>query len=210
MKAVLAAAVLCLICAGCSFDYGDSKAGSGKPDIVMQNVEYVRVRNAEPLVRFEAEYAERYEERKIMNLENFSFEQFENKGTEINAVGKAGEASVELESGNIKLTGGVLIAVESEDVTIETSSLHWKDREKQLTADADDEVEIRRTDGTVFTGRGFSADARERTWQFSSGAEGSYVDKPADADEEPGVPETESEQDELSADETDGNGDRAS
>ena len=174
--------VLLLICvlSACSFDYGNTKSDRTKPDIVMRDVEYVRVRNADPLVRFEAEYAERYEEKKIMNLDNFSFDQFENHGTEINAAGKAGEASVELDSGNIKLSGGVRIAVETEDVTIETVSLQWQDKEKQLTGNSDDLVIIMRSDGTTFTGRGFSADARERTWTFTGGAEGSYVDESDD------------------------------
>jgi len=83
---------------------------------------------------------------------------------------------VELDSGNIKLSGTVRIAVESEDITIETATLQWKDKEKQLSGPPDDTVDIYRSDGTSFTGTGFSANARERTWIFTSGAEGSYVD----------------------------------
>ena len=175
--------VICIIFAACSFDYGNTKPDSSKPDIVMRDVEYVRVRGGDPLVRFQAEYAERFEEKKIMNLESFSFEQFENHGTEINAIGKAGEASVELDSGNIKLSGTVRIAVESEDITIETATLQWKDKEKQLSGPPDDTVDIYRSDGTSFTGTGFSANARERTWIFTSGAEGSYVDDNDDNDD---------------------------
>ena len=167
----------CILLAACSFDYGNNKDGAEKPDIVMRNVEYVRVRGGDPLVRFEAEYAERYEEKKIMNLREFQFEQFENKGEEINATGQAGEASIELDSGNIDLSAGVRISVDSEDVTIETAALHWRDKERQLRGNPDDEVQIKRTDGTIFTGMGFFADARERTWEFLYGAHGSYVDE---------------------------------
>ena len=168
--------IFCIAFAACSFDYGDTKPENDKPDIIMHDVEYVRVRGGEPLIRFQAEYAERYEERNVMNLENFHFEEFNNGGAEVNATGKAGEASIELGPGNIQLSGGVWIAIESEDITIETSSLQWKDREKELSGLPDDEVEIRRSDGTGFTGRGFSANARDRTWEFSAGAEGSYFD----------------------------------
>ena len=164
-----------LVFSACSFDYGNAETKNEKPDIVMRDVQYVRVRGGDPLVRFEAEYAERYEEKKLMILETFSFEQFENQN-EINAAGKAGEASVELDSGNIKLTGGVHISVESEDVIIETSALNWHDREKQLSGNSGDAVEIFRSDGTGFTGRGFSASVRDRTWVFSGGANGVYVD----------------------------------
>ena len=196
---IFAAPVFCLIFAvfsACSFDYGNTKTDNEKPDIVMRDVEYVRVRNGDPLARFQAEYAERYEEKKLMNLENFSFEQFENHAAEINATGSAGEASMELDSGDISLTGGVQIAVESEDITINTYSLQWKDKEKQLMGPADDTVDIFRSDGTSFTGRGFSANARERTWSFSSGAEGSYIDNNDDNNENIDAEEIDSELDE--------------
>ncbi|MCL2833914.1 MAG: LPS export ABC transporter periplasmic protein LptC [Treponema sp.] len=168
--------VSAFLSAACSFDYGNTKAGSDKPDIVMRDLEYVRVRGGDPLVQFKADYAERYEEKKMMNLQDFSFEQFENHGSQINATGSAGNASVETDSGNLELGGGVKIAVESEDITIETNSLQWKDKEKILTAPDEGRVDIQKSDGTSFTGSGFSANAREKTWVFNSGAEGSYYD----------------------------------
>ena len=175
----------CLFFAACSFDYGNSQSESGKkPDIVMENVEYVRFRSGNPQMRFQAESAERYEERQTMNLREFTFEQFENQGTEINAIGRAGEALVELDTGNISLSGGVRIEIDSEDVIMETSGLHWHDAEKQLSGWEDDEVEIYRSDGTSFIGRGFSANIRYRTWEFTAGAQGYYVDKDDDEEDE--------------------------
>jgi hypothetical protein len=156
----------------------------------MRDVEYVRVRGGDPVVRFKAESAERYEEKQIMNLRNFSFEQFENHSDEIDAVGKAGKASVALDSGNINLGGGVRISVESEDITIETPGLDWLDKEHHLVGSPTGEVDINRSDGTKFSGRGFSADTRSRTWTFSSGVGGSYVEK--DDDEEEGEEEEQS------------------
>jgi LPS export ABC transporter protein LptC len=154
----------------------------------MEDVEYVRVRGGDPQVRFMAENAERYENRQTMNLKKFAFEQFENNGVEINASGSAGEAKVELDSGNIELGGGVRIAVDSEDITIETSRLDWRDKERSLKGAPNGEVEIYRSDGTSFSGRGFTADARLRTWEFTSGVSGSYTetDDEEDADEEAG------------------------
>ena len=161
----------------CSFDYGTSREGdNAKPDIVMENVEYVRIRGGDPTMRFRAELAERFEERQIMSVRNITFEQFENRGTEINAMGQAGMGRIELDTGNVRLSNGVLMEVESEDIIIETSGLQWIDNEKQLYGEGTNEVEIHRSDGTRFTGRGFSANIRERTWEFTSGAEGSYVD----------------------------------
>jgi LPS export ABC transporter protein LptC len=160
----------------CSFDYGASGASdTGKPDIVMSDVEYVRVRDAEPVVRFQAEKAERWESRRTMGLEEFSFEQFENNGAEINAAGRAGNASVELDTGNIQLGNGVSIDIDSEDITIETGRLDWNDKERILSGPEGEEVRVFRPDGTAFTGHGFTASARSRTWTFSGEVSGSYT-----------------------------------
>ncbi|MDR1862934.1 MAG: LPS export ABC transporter periplasmic protein LptC [Treponema sp.] len=173
----------------CSFNYDISPdEDTSQPDIVMRDVEYVRIRGGDPVVRFKAESAERYEDRQTMNLRNFSFDQFENHGDEINASGSARDAAVELDSGNIRLNGGVRIAVDSEDITIETAGLEWRDKEKFLSAEPEAPVEISRSDGTRFTGIGFSADIRSRTWEFTGGAGGSYTDTgDEDEEEEEGV-----------------------
>jgi len=183
--------VMGLISVSCTFDYGEDKDGEkNRPDIVMENIEYVRVRKGDPLARFQAEHAERWEDRQTMELKYFSFEQMD--AETINAEGKAGAAVVQLGSGDISLKNGVRINVESEDVIITTAGLEWKDKEKILSGGELDEVEIERSDGTKFFGRGFSADARNRTWAFSGEVKGSYVEK-EDEDEEKADDEAESE-----------------
>ncbi|MDR2101654.1 MAG: LPS export ABC transporter periplasmic protein LptC [Treponema sp.] len=167
---------LLIILGACSFDYGTSESDSDdQPTIIMRDVEYVRVRDGDPLVRFRAETAERYEKRQTMELQNFSFEQFTSHGEDINATGRAGSASVELDSGDIYLGGGVRIAVDSEDITIATDLLNWQDKERILSGEETAPVDIHRSDGTSFTGIGFSAHTRERTWNFEYGVSGSYV-----------------------------------
>ena len=162
----------------CSFDYG---AGQGseeeRPDIVMEKIEYARVRKGDLLARFQAEHAERWEDRQIMELWDFSFEQMEDHGETVNVEGTAGAAEVQIGSGDIVLSGGVRISIESEDITISTAGMEWKDKEKTLTGDPEDEVEVQRSDGTSFTGIGFSADIRSRTWSFSGEVKGSYVEE---------------------------------
>ena len=166
-----------LLLASCSFDYGDSAGDDGnKPDIVMEKLEYVRFRGGDPKVRFQAEYAERWEESQTMALRNFVFEQFEDKGDTVNAEGRAGSATVLLRSGDISLTRGVRISIDSEDVTIRTAGLEWKDKERTLTGASGYEVDVERSDGTTFSGRGFFADARNRTWVFSGEVKGKYVE----------------------------------
>jgi LPS export ABC transporter protein LptC len=179
-----AVCLLAVLFAACSFNYGEAGAEEAGPDIVMRDVEYVRVENGDPLVRFRAGEAERWEKRQTMELDGFSFEQFENSGEDVNAKGSAGAAHVELSSGNIDMTETVRLEVSSEDFTLETAALSWQDAERRLYGGADDVVDIQRSDGTFFRGGGFSADIRSRTWTFSGGVEGSWVYEEEAAEEE--------------------------
>jgi LPS export ABC transporter protein LptC len=174
--------MIIMLSASCTFDYGQNESsGDDKPDLIMENVKYVRVRSADPKVRFQAERAERYEKKGIMELSNFTFEQFGDHGNDVNAAGWVASASVEIDSGNISMGGGVRIEVESEDIAIETTRLEWKDEERTLFSGEDDEVNIYQTNGTKFTGVGFHAYARSHSWEFTNGAVGIYI---SDDDEE--------------------------
>jgi len=179
--------LIALLLLACSFDYGNTNGGEkGLPDIVMDSVEYVRVRSLDPQARLQAERVERYEERRVMELKNFSFEQFGNHGEEINASGRAGSALFEIDSGDIRMEDGVRLEVESEDIAIETKQLEWKDKERTLTGGTSDEVHVYQDNGTSFTGIGFQANARTRSWSFSSTVNGTYIhDDAEDAEEAP-------------------------
>ena len=177
-----------LLLVACSFDYSDLvEEGVDRPDIVMENLEYVRVRGGEHLVRFRADRAERWEDRRAMELWDFYFEQLEHneEGIEANAEGRAGAASVQLDTGNVFLRDGVRINIESEDIIITTGEIEWRDRERILFSAADKEVGIERSDGTSFIGIGFTANIRERTWGFTGVVSGTYVEEDdEEADEE--------------------------
>ena len=179
--AVLFAATLLM---SCSFDYGDrTVAERDMPDIIMENVEYVRVRSWDIQARFLAERAERFEERGLMELRNFSFEQFGNQG-EVDAFGRAGSASVELDSMDIFMADWVRLEVESEEIAIETVQLEWRDRPRILLGASNEEVHITREDGTSFAGVGFRADARQRTWEFAGAVMGTYVHEDDEEEED--------------------------
>jgi LPS export ABC transporter protein LptC len=150
----------------------------------MENVEYVRIRSGNPQARFMAQRAERYEERQIMELAKFTFEQFGQYGEEVNAYGQAGTATIEIDSGDIRLGEGVRIEVESEDIIIETKWLQWKDKDRLLSTGENEEVNIFQVSGTSFTGIGFKADARKRSWEFSGGVSGTYIHEDKEEDNE--------------------------
>ena len=174
-----------LITLSCTFDYGELEPSERElPDLVMVNVEYIRVRSADPIAKVQAERAERYEKQGVMKLENFTFEQYGDKGHEVNTQGGAGNASVDINSGDITMTNGVRLEVESEDIVIETSQLDWKDETHILSTGAEDEVDIYRENGTHFTGTGLTANARSRSFEFSGGVGGSYIQEDDESEEQ--------------------------
>lgn len=176
-------ASLLALLAACTFDYGEQNStDTDQPDIVMENVEYVRIRSGDPVARFRAERAERYEKRHVMQLKRFAFEQFGSHGEETNALGRVGGATVEIDTNNISMYDGVRIDVDSEDLAIETDRLEWKDKERFLLGGAGGEVHIFQKSGTHFIGVGFQADTRKRTWEFTGGVSGSYIYDEEDED----------------------------
>jgi len=178
MKKRLKPAAVCafiLLINSCTFDYGETESQERNlPDLVMENVEYVRVRSADPIASFEAERAERYEKRGLMTLENFSFVQYGSRGQSANVTGKAGNASVHIETGDISMVNGVRLEIESEDIIIETQQIDWKDDQKILSSGENNEVVIYQQNGTSITGIGLHADAQRRTWEFTGPVSGVY------------------------------------
>ena len=186
----LAAAVVLSVLAGaCTFDYGDLSAGDreNEPDLIMRGLEYVRVRDGNPSIRVQADSAERFEDARIMKIRDLRFEQYAPNDPEANALGSAGSARIDLATGNAVLRDGVRVVVPSEDLSITTRSLDWDDETRYLAGDPEVPVRIERGDGTSMTGSGFFADTRSRTWEFTGGVQGVFVeedDEPPDA----GVP----------------------
>ncbi|MDR0375033.1 MAG: LPS export ABC transporter periplasmic protein LptC [Treponema sp.] len=167
-----------LLLFACSFDYGVAAIEeSEQPDLIMNEVEYVRVRNGDPIVRFKADTAERYEKKQIMSVQEFEFEQFQNHGEEVNVQGNVGAAHIEIDTGNIQMRDGIRIDVISDDISITTNTLFWEDKSRAISAGKEDEVRIERSDGTSFSGKGFSANAREQIFTFDGGIQGVYFEE---------------------------------
>jgi len=159
----------------CTFDYGDKESfGDDKPDLIMENVEYVRVRSANPLAKLQAERVERYEKKSMVKLQNTTFEQYDEQGKEINISGKTGNATVEIDTGNIFMDRNVRIEVKKEDIILETYRLEWIDESKHLSTGDNNEVFVYRQNGTGFTGIGLQSDARKRSWEFIGRVSGTY------------------------------------
>jgi LPS export ABC transporter protein LptC len=168
----------------CTFDYGDKDAeDDALPDLIMENVEYVRVRSADPFARIQADRFERYEKQKLAKLENVVFEQYGDRGEEINVYGKAGSAVVNIESGDIFMDKNVNLEVRTEDITLETYQLEWKDEFRSIFPGEKNETFLYRENGTRFTGIGLQANARLRSWEFLGSINGVYVHEDDDEEE---------------------------
>jgi LPS export ABC transporter protein LptC len=167
----------------CTFDYGDKDSeGDDLPDMIMENVEYVRVRAADPLARLQADRFERYEKQNLAKLENVTFEQYGEHGEEINVYGKAGRATVYIESGDILMDENVNLEVRTEDIILETYQLEWKDETRSIFTGEKNETFIYKENGTRFSGIGLQANARLRAWEFLGSINGVYIHD--DEDEE--------------------------
>jgi hypothetical protein len=159
----------------CSFDYTTMQSeDEALPDITMETLEWVRVRDGNPVARLQAETGDRYEKIHIMELKNYSFEQYDVISGNVDSAGEGGAVKIELESGNLKMSDDISINVESEEIKLDAEDLEWRDKEHVLSSGQYSQVHITGEKGTDFSGAGFSADVRSRTWLFSAGASGDY------------------------------------
>ncbi|MCL1814314.1 MAG: LPS export ABC transporter periplasmic protein LptC [Treponema sp.] len=173
--------LFCILLAACSFNYDTVTQDDNESSLIMENTEYTRMVKGNPEIQIRAEEVRRYETKHSMELDNFSFEQYnaapERQETipDINARGSAAQARIETDTNNLFIAGGVNIEVISENITIETEELSWQDGDRILRAPG--MVNITRTDGTTLKGTGFTAEARTRSWEFESSVEGLVVEE---------------------------------
>jgi hypothetical protein len=134
-----------------------------------------------PVVRVRSEEARRYEAKHAMEMDGFSFEQYnptppeDGENPDVNVRGSGGSVTIETDSGNLSMTGGVSIDVRSEDLSLSAESLSWEDKERLFSAPG--EVTVTRSDGTRLSGRNLSADTRKREWRFEEEVAGDIVEE---------------------------------
>jgi LPS export ABC transporter protein LptC len=183
------AALAGLLLSGCSFDYGSlsEESDSTIPDLVMTDVEYVRVQDGKPVVRLQAAKISRYDKDKRMEVEFPRFAQYAADGSE-GSRGGASSATVDIESGDVVLSGGVVLSVPGEDVHLETDRLDWLDKDRVLAGGDEVPLLVKRGDGSYLSGPGFRVDSRSKRWSFSGAVSGTYVDEADESADESGEP----------------------
>jgi len=183
--ALFLAAASLFFAADCSFNYEDGmQTDLDLPDISMTRLDYVRMKSGQRQIRLTAESGDRYDDKQFMNLHEYTFAQYMSSTGDVDAAGWGGFAHVELGALDVKMTDGISIVADSDDIELEANTLDYRDNAKTLKSDKDETVIIRRQNGTDFSGKGFSADVRARTFEFTSGVEGVYVYDENDEEEE--------------------------
>jgi LPS export ABC transporter protein LptC len=177
--ALLAAGFLAagFLAAGCSLDYqlaDDAKTAEGIPDTVAIGLVHKVHRGGRLSLQLEASRAETYNATNTTILSQAHFVEYDGEGATATE-GKADKVVFHSDTENAEISGSVRVRSSSESGDVSAQSLAWLNKEKKLTAPADDKVTISRDDGTFITGRGFVGDFRSRQVTFSGPVEGRYV-----------------------------------
>ncbi len=174
---ILPVAIL-LVAPACSFDYSSvSESKSEGPDLVMQDVDYVRVRDGKIALHMQADQIDRFEKKRLLQVQNIRFEQFSKENSSPEAVGSAGYAQFWTATSDASFAEGVRITVSSENLSVESSTLQWNNDQKKLFGPQNDQVLLKRKDGSILSGKGFSADGRSKSWTFAGPVSGVYQEE---------------------------------
>ena len=152
----------------------EEKAAESIPDTVAIGLVHKIHKDGRLALQLEAARAETYTARKETVISEARFIEYDEKG------GKATEGSARhlvfhTETENAEISGKVRLHSASEEAGVAAESFAWQNKEKKLTAPADEIVVIRKDDGSYISGRGFMGDFKTRRVMFSGPVEGRYV-----------------------------------
>lgn len=178
----LALAILApaLLLASCSFDYDSAKdpeaLEESVPNSVQINYEHTVVENSQVVFRLRAGRAEYYSASNEIRLSNVSFAEYSPKDGTILTTGSAASAVFHTDTSNAELSGSFSVNSSANKARLSGDYLAWDDSRRVLEGRSDGSVSLSKDDGSWVTGRGFSADARSRSFAFSGRTEGYLVD----------------------------------
>jgi LPS export ABC transporter protein LptC len=167
-----------LLSAACSLDYqaatSEEQTAEGFPDTVATDLVHRIHRDGRLSLQLEAARAETFNSRNETILKKAHFIEFDTTGGKATE-GNADRVVYHMDSENAEISGAVSVhsAAEKGDVSAET--LAWTNKEKRLSAPPDEQVFIRKDDGSFISGRGFQGDFRTRQVSFAGPVRGAYV-----------------------------------
>lgn len=163
---------------GCSLDYSDARIAEDiteeTPDTILINFTHTIVTNGKVSVILKAERAETFGKRKQVVLKNAHFLEFDEEGSVLTE-GSADEAIFYTDSEDAHISGSIFIYSPEEETGIYAESFSWTKDGKKLQANPEDQVTLKKDDGSYVEGKGFKADFRKKKLEFSSEVRGRYV-----------------------------------
>ena len=171
---------LAAVCAACSLDYQDSagqqELAENIPEAIFTDFSHMAVKETRLVFTLEASEARLFQKQKRTELTGVRFREYDDNG-KISVEGRANRAVYHTDTENAEIYGAVYFRSNQEEITMYAESLFWDRKARMLTANAEEAVRIVKDDGSFITGRGFSADARKKSINYSSGVRGTYVHK---------------------------------
>lgn len=175
-RALCALSALCACLAACSFNYGGEAPGaSEKPSAVFSGFTHTIMMRGARVLEIKADRAESYDKEGKTLLYGVSFTEFDEKTHEAEAEGRADRGIIYTQSENAEFAGSISLKSRGEDATLKAEYLSWDSGKKVLSSRLDQNVELRKGDGTWLKGAGFSADMRRRAFVFRDSAEGAFA-----------------------------------
>ncbi len=146
------------------------------PNVVLVDFKHTIVKGNRVVAVVEAKRGEEYFKKRETKLIDVRFTEFTQEG-KVAERGKADSAVYSSKSKNADILGNIEIHSEVEGGEIRAQSLHWDSEKKRLIGNPNEEVILRREDGSFVRGKGFTADLRLKEIEFSKRVEGEYTEK---------------------------------
>jgi len=177
-RVCVAGALVLLVLAACSLDYGEALAeeqtSENLPDTVAIGIVHKIHKDGRLSLQLEATRAESYNASNQTVLSDAHFVEFDSKG-DTATEGKAKKVVFHTDTENAEISGAVHVHSNTEKGDVTADSLAWENKTKILTAPAAETVKIRKDDGSSLSGSGFKGDFRKRELTFSGPVTGTYV-----------------------------------
>ncbi len=162
---------------GCSLDYSEGELSESMdreiPRSELETFVHTRVTRGQPRFVLGAHRARIYDDPDETLLEKAVFKEYGENG-ELLSQGKADRIVFQNSSEDARMTGDILVYSAREETRIAAQEILWDSDKKQLTSGGETLVSLLQNDGTKLEGRGFKADFRYNTFEFSQGVEGTY------------------------------------
>ena len=172
--------LLVLLMTGCSLDYREAileeELAENIPEVVLVNFRHIVVKNGLKAAMVEAESAEDYSKKQEIMIKDVHFIEYAIDGSIVNE-GWADMAQYSENTGDAIIEGNIFVKSDREKGSITADKLYWNDKEKELKGDPEEEVVMKKEDGSFVKGKGFIADFNTRSFMFLRDVSGKYVGK---------------------------------